>query len=327
MIIFIYGPDTYRSRQKLNELKDKFINEIDINSQSLIVLNGQTTTLKEIGEKINTGSLFAKKRMVVIEDIFDNKSDKLFTDLTSFLKKREVAAKSDEDNIIIFRDSDLNNKDKKLKKDAQKLFTYLLSQKYVQEFKNLIGTQITDFVKEAVKKLDRQIEPAATDILITRTNNDLWRLNSELHKLAMSISEGETITYQEVKNQVVGTYDENIFSLTDAIATRNRKLALTILEEQYIAGLSEDYILSMLIRQFKIMLQVKSAVAANLSANQISTDLKLHAYVVKKSLAQISGFTLETLKENLNHLIALDFGSKTGQKDIKAELSLFISKL
>jgi len=75
------------------------------------------------------------------------------------------------------------------------------------------------------------------------------------------------------------------------------------------------------------MLQVKSAVVANLSPNQISTDLKLHAYVVKKSLNQISGFTLDTLKENLNYLVSLDFGSKTGQKDIKAELSLFISKL
>lgn len=327
MIIFIYGADTFRSRQKLNELKNKFTAEIDINSQSLIVLNGAITTLKEIGEKINTGSLFVKKRMIVIEDIFDNKSEKLFSDLTAFLKKRDESAKTDEDNIIIFRDGDLNNKDKKLKKDAQKLFAYLLAQKYVQELKTLSNNQLGDFIKGAVQKLNRQIESAAINTLINRTNNDLWRINSELHKLALAISENKSITDAEVKSQVAGTYDENIFSLTDAISTKNKKLALTILEEQYIAGLSEDYILSMLIRQFKIMLQVKSAVVANLSPNQIATDLKLHAYVVKKSLAQISSFTLEDLKEKLNHLISLDFGSKTGQKDIKAELSLFIAKL
>lgn len=327
MIIFIYGADTYRSRQKLNELKDKFVTEIDINSQSLVVLNGATTTLKEIGEKISTGSLFVKKRMIVLEDIFDNKSEKLFADLTAFLKKRDEAAKSDEDNIIIFRDGDLNNKDKKLKKDAQKLFTFLLAQKYVQEFKTLSGATLSDFIKDEVKKLERQIETPAINTLIARTNSDLWRISSEIHKLAMAISTGATITDQEVKNQVVGTYDENIFSLTDAIATRNIKLALTILEEQYMAGLSEDYILSMLIRQFKIMLQVKSAVAAGLSPLQISSELKLHSYVVKKTLSQISSFTLEALKEKLNHLISLDFANKTSQKDIKAELSLFISKL
>lgn len=327
MIIFIYGVDTYRSRQKLNELKDKFTNEIDINSQSLVVIGGATTTLKEIGEKISTGSLFVKKRMIVVEDIFDNKSEKLFADLTLYLKKRDEAAKSDEDNIIVFRDGDLNSKDRKLKKDAQKLFTYLLSQKYVQEFKALTGTQLSDFIKEAVKKLERQIEPAAIQTLITRTNSDLWRISSEIHKLAMAISKDGKITDDEVKKQVAGTYDENIFSLTDAISARNKKLALTILEEQYMAGLSEDYILSMLIRQFKIMLQVKSAVESGLSPLQISSELKLHSYVVKKTLSQISSFTLGALKEKLNDLILLDFSNKTSSPDIKAELSLFIAKL
>ncbi len=327
MIIFIYGEDTYRSRQKLNELKDKFVTEIDASSQSLVVLSGASTTLKEIGEKISTGSLFVKKRMIVIEDIFDNKSEKLLADLTLYLKKRDESSKTDEDNIIIFRNGILNSKDKKLKKDAQKLFTYLLSQKYVQEFKTLTGLQLNNFIKEETQKLERQIEPAAVSSLITRTNSDLWRISSELHKLAMAIPKDAKITDDEVKKQVVGTYDENIFSLTDAISTRNKKLALTILEEQYLAGLSEDYILSMLLRQFKIMLQIKSAVAAGLSPLQISSELKLHSYVVKKTLSQISGFTLEALKEKLNHLISLDFANKTSSQDIKAELSLFIAKL
>lgn len=327
MIIFFYGPDTYRSRQKLNELKDKFVVEIDPSSQSLLVLDGATATLKEIGEKINTGSLFVKKRMIIIEDLFNNKSEKLFSELVVFLKKKSETNSSDEDNIIIFRDSDLNSKDKKLKKDAQKLFAFLSSQKYVQEFKNLSGSALTDFIKDLVLKLSRKIEPSAINTLVARTNSDLWRISSEVHKLAMSISDQQIITDTEVKKQVTGAYDENIFSLTDAIANRDQKLALTILEEQYLAGLSEDYILSMLIRQFKILLQIKSAMTANLSASQMASDLKLHPYVVKKSLSQINGFNLEKLKENLNHLISLDFLNKTSSPDIKAELSLFIAKL
>ena len=327
MIIFIYGADTYRSRQKLNELKSKFVSEIDISSQSLIVLDGKTTTLKEINEKINTGSLFVKKRMIVIEDIFENKSELLLGELADFLKKRTESTSSDEDNIIIFRDSDLNSKEKKLKKNGQKLFTFLLAQKYVQEFKNLSGMQLNDFIQEAVKKLERKIEGPAVATLITRTNSDLWRISSELHKLAMAISTGNQISNQEVKNQVTGTYDDNIFALTDAISARNKKSALTLIEEQYLAGLSEDYILVMLIRQFKILLQIKSASIANLSASQIATQLKINPYVVKKSLPQTIGFTLEILKDYLNQLVALDFANKTGQKEIKAELALFIARL
>jgi len=327
MIIFIYGADTYRSRQKLNELKDKFVNEIDISSQSLIVLDGKTTNLKEISEKINTGSLFVKKRMVVIEDIFENKSDKLLGELATFLNKRSEATTSDEDNIIIFRDGDLNNKDKKLKKDGQKLFTYLLAQKYVQEFKSLSGLQLGDFIRELTKKLERKIESPAITTLIARTNSDLWRISSELHKLAMAISTDSEISDKEVKDQVTSAYDENIFALTDAISARNKKSALTILEEQYLAGLSEDYILVMLIRQFKILLQIKSAAAVGLSAPQIASDLRINPYVVRKSLPQTTGFTLEALKNHLNFLISLDFKNKTGQSETKAELALFIARL
>jgi len=327
MIIFIYGADTYRSRQKLNELKDKFVSEIDAASQSLIVLDGKITNLKEISEKINTGSLFVKKRMVVIEDILENKNDKLFSELNLFLNKREGATKNSDDNIIVFREGNLNDKNRKLKKEAQKLFSFLLKQQYVQEFKTLSNLQLNDFIKKAVLKLNRKIESAAILTLVTRTNSDLWQISSELHKLAMSIPDAKEITNEAVKAQVANIYDENIFALTDAISARNKKAALTLLEEQYLAGVSEDYILAMLIRQFKILLQIKSSVLANFSVSQIADELKIHAYVVKKNLPQTKGFILTDLKNHLSHLISLDFKNKTGQGETKAELALFLTKL
>jgi DNA polymerase-3 subunit delta len=327
MIIFFYGADSYRSRQKLNELKEKFINEIDPASQSLITVNGASTTLKEISDKINTGSLFVKKRMVIIEDIFDNKSDKLLGELEIFLKSHSESKNTDEENIIIFRDGDINSKNSKLKKEAKKLLTYLLTQKYVQEFKVLTGSSLHDFAQQEVTKLGRKINTSAINLLIARTNSDLWRIASELHKLALMINEKEEINEQLVKDNVAGVFDEDIFALTDALSARNSKKALDLLERQYLAGVSEDYVLAMLIRQFKILLQIKSAVEANLSATAIASELKLHPYVVKKGLTQVSAFSLGDLKNKLNNLISIDFANKTGQSETKAELALFLIKL
>lgn len=327
MIIFLYGADSYRSRQKLNELKEKFTSEIDTASQSLIMLDGKSTTLKEISDKINTGSLFVKRRMIVIEDIFENKSDKLLGELETFLQARSESKKADEENIIIFRDNNVSGKNSKLKKEAKKLFTYLLKQKYVQEFKALEGLQLIDFIKQEVLKLKRKINTTAINLLITRANSDLWRIASELHKLAMMIKDGEEISDQLIKENVAGVFDEDIFALTDAISARNSKSALSLLEKQYLASVSEDYILVMLIRQFKILLQIKSAVEANLSATAIASELKIHPYVVKKGLTQVSSFSLSDLKDKLNKLVAIDFANKTGQSETKAELALFLAKL
>jgi hypothetical protein len=87
MIIFFYGPESFLKKRKLQELKDRFIKEIDVESNSLEVLDGQTIDLKTLNEKINTGSLFTAKRMIIINQIFKNKKSKIFSELATYLAK------------------------------------------------------------------------------------------------------------------------------------------------------------------------------------------------------------------------------------------------
>ena len=67
MIIFLYGEDTYSSRQKLNEIKDKFLREVDPSGHSLATIEGENASVEKINEMVSASSLFARKRMVVIE--------------------------------------------------------------------------------------------------------------------------------------------------------------------------------------------------------------------------------------------------------------------
>ena len=89
MIIFLYGEDSFRSRQKLNELKEKFLREIDPSGNSLTVLNGETADMSRISESIGAGSLIAKKRMVVIESIFLNNSQSFLPQVRQYLKDKK----------------------------------------------------------------------------------------------------------------------------------------------------------------------------------------------------------------------------------------------
>jgi DNA polymerase-3 subunit delta len=126
---------------------------------------------------------------------------------------------------------------------------------------------------------------------------------------------------------VVGAFNENIFGLTDALSARNKKLALDLLANQYAAGSSDEYLITMLIRQFKILRQIRAAIDNRLNPAEISAQVKLHPFVVKKGIAQAKNFSDEALKNYLNRLIHLDFLNKTGQGDIKTELTLLISGL
>lgn len=327
MIIFLYGADTFRSRRKLQELKNKFLKEIDDNSGSLESVDGQTATLKEIGEKINTGSLFVKKRLIVIENIFKNKKDKIGSELAAYLKTLEKEATKDTDNILIFWDEEISSSPRGLKIDLKKLFTYLGQQKYVQEFSALNNGQILSFIKQEANSYQKDINAPAASLLITLSGGDLWLLASEIKKLSFRQKEKKIIDLEDIEEMVSGIYSDDIFALTDALSTKNKPLATKLLEEQYAAGLGAEYIIVMLVRQFKILLQIRSALDINLSPAEISNKIKLHPYVIKKGLAQAHNFKASDLKNYLNTLIHLDYCNKNGISNIKTELTMLIAKL
>lgn len=327
MIIFLYGADTFRSRRKLQELKNKFIKEIDDNSGSLYIIDGASATLKEIGEKINTGSLFVKKRLIIVENIFKNKKDKIGSELASYLQKIEKEKAGDEDNILIFWDEEISTSARGLKADLKKLFTFLSKQKYVQEFTSLSDNQILSFIKQEANSYKKDINAQAASLLITLTGGDLWLIASEIKKLAFRDETENTISIENIKEMVAGLYSDDIFALTDALSSKNKSNATRLLEEQYAAGLGDEYIIVMLIRQFKILLQIRSALDNNLIPSEITSRLKLHPYVIKKGLTQARNFQEADLKNYLNILIHLDFCNKNGISNIKSELTMLIAKL
>lgn len=321
MIIFLHGADSFRSRRFLREIKEKFQREVDADAQSISFIDGASASLSAISEKLNTGSLFVKKRLVVIENIFANKKEEIYAELHKYLKK--FAAGED---VIVFREEEEEGRKKTTKAGAKKLFDYLAAQPYSQEFKPLLPAQTLSFIKQEAGRYDKQIGQRAAAQLLARTGGDLWVIASEIRKLSFAAS-GPELTEELIKETVNGLFDENIFGLTDALSARNKKLAIEKLEEQYAAGLSDEYLLSMLTRQFKILLQIRAGLDAGQTIAQISADLKLHPFVAKKGLAQAQNFTAEALRAGLDRLVRLDYQNKTGSSQLRTELALLISGL
>jgi len=322
MILFFYGEDAYRSRQALNEIKNKFIREIDPEESSLNAVDGQSADLKTIVSMLNTGSLFTKKRLTVIENIFKNKKAAVFSGLESYLKN--IA--EDEGNIIVFREDPSSEKTKALAKDGKSFFDFLAKQKYSQEFKSLKGDALLLFMKKEAQSYGKEISLSAAKMLASYFGNDLWNISREIKRLSFSASE-KIIGLEEAKSSTKETFEEDIFALSDAISAKDNKLASSLLEKQRAAGLSDEYILSMMTRQIRILLLIKSESKKTSDSTKIASTLKLHPYVVKKGLAQCRNFEENSLKELFNRLISIDFLNKSGQSSLSDELSLFAFEL
>lgn len=322
MIIFFHGADAYRSKVALNSIKDKFIREIDPDESSLSFVDGQNADLKTIISKLNTGSLFTKKRLSIIENIFRNKKSAIFSGLVSYLKNLE----KDEGNIVVFREEPASEKTKTLNKEGKTFFDFLAKQKYSQEFKVLRGDALLVFMKKEAQSYDKEISLGAAKLLASYFGDDLWSISREIKKLAFSYQE-KIISLEAAKASAKESFGEDIFALSDAISAKDSKTSYSLLEKQRAAGLGDEYLLSMITRQIKILLLVKGEAKKTNDATKIAGKLKLHPYVVKKSLAQIKNFEEANLKTLFNRLVEIDFLNKSGKSGLENELSLFVSEL
>ncbi len=327
MIIFLYGQDNFRSRQKLNELKDKFKREVDQAGDSISRIDGETADLNEINGAISSPSLFARKRMVIIENIFSNNAKTIAKELAAYFKKRKT-----DDNIVIFLD-DVSGE----KMGANPLFKFLNEQKTVQNFKPLTNSETAAWIKTEVEKNGMKIEPSAVAHLNILFQNDLWALANEIKKIEhfKKAKQGELIegggelkiVVADIEKLSRGKTDENIFALTDAISQKRKDLAMELLEKEIESGVAEQYLLHMIQRNFKILLKIRQALDSGYAQRQIATDLKLHPFVVQKSIGQVRNFSLDFLKKIFSHLIKIDREFKTGKTDLKTALSLLIAKI
>ena len=330
MIIFLYGEDQFRARKKLNDFKEKFFRDVDASGNSIIALSGESSNMEKINESISASSLLTKKRMIIIENLFLNKDQLIFNQLNDYFNDRKT-----EDNIIIFLDK--IGLDDKLPKYKSNLFNTLSKEKYAQEFKALSNTETTNWTKNEIEVRGGKISVSAAMELTSLLGNDLWQISNEVDKLINykasqklhlgDNEKGTIIETDDVRKMVRGRFDENIFALTDAISARNKQSTVKLFEEQIEAGLTDIYLLNMITRQFKILMQIREALDSGHNSRKITTLLKLHPFVVQKGISQVRNFNINTLKNIFKKLIEIDYSMKSGKAEIKLMLSLLITKI
>lgn len=316
MIIFFYGEDEFRSLEKLAEIKNKF-QEKNKEGASLSVFDfaERDWNIGDIITSISSGGLFSSKKLVVIKNIISSKTDPNEEKLEKFLKSEAKKEKSD--LILIFWESGKVKKVLKLYKLFQKIAK-------CQEFDLLEGAKLMNWISGKIAQSNVAISSAAADKLVVFVGNDLNLLSREIEKLAVYKNKGE-ITEEDIERLVKSRIDTDIFKTIDALARGDKKTALKMLHDHLEDGEDPFYLLSMYFYQFRNLVKVKPLAEKYGSPVEIATRLKMHPFVVRKSLDQARNFSWEKLKKLYGNLCEIDFESKTGKMDIQLALDKFVA--
>jgi DNA polymerase III subunit delta len=312
MIIFLYGEDTYRMKEKTKEIVGgyKKANKNSLNLKIFDCSKKSEDVFKTIKDDLRQASMFKEKKLFVL---INPLSDADFKE--KFLKEAKNFLDSD-DIIVFIQEADFNKNNS--------LFNFLKKNAKTQEFNHLSGQKLRNWAVQRFGK--SKIEPIALSLLLEYVGSDLWRLNNEIQKLT-DYKKDDLIKQEDVKLQVRSGIDIDIFKTIDAIAERRKDKALRFLQNHLEKGDSPVYLISMINYQFRNLLSVKDFVEKYVPYNAIVKKSGLHPFVVKKSYSLCRQFSLQDLKKIYQNIFLIDFEIKTGKISPEAGLELFIAEI
>jgi len=311
MIIFLYGQDTYRSHQKLNEIIERY-RKIHQSGLNLRYFEGENLNFQDFKNEVEAVSMFQEKKLVVLRNVSLNKDFQ-----KEFLKHGEKFVNS-ENIILIHEKGEIDKEDFFLK--------FLKNHSKFQEFKPLEGEKLENWVKKGFLEYKTEIAPEALELLITYIGNNLWQMENEIKKL-VSYKNTRKIKREDVELLVRPKIETDIFKTIDAISERKKSQALTLLHRHLEKGDSPLYLLTMINFQFRNLLTIKELIEKNLPYHKIINKSKLHPFVVKKSYQQAQRFTLPQLKKIYQKIFQADLEIKTGRLNPQTALDLLIAEI
>lgn len=311
MIIFLYGPDSYRSRKKLGEIIDHY-KESNKSGLNLVYLDASQTDFEDFYNNFKVSSMFSEKKLIIISNLF---SKKVFQE--GFLDNLK-SIESLKDAVVVYQEDFVD--------ERTKIFKTLKKECKSQEFKLLDSKNLRAWAEEEFQKNKSKINVDAMNTLLMYAGNNLWSLSNEIKKLS-DFKQGSVIRKEDVELQVKPRIEVDIFKTIDSLADKDKKTAFLLLKKHLNNGDNAIYLFSMLAYQFRNLLVVKELADSGLMYNSIVKKSGLHPFVVKKNYFQARNFNMEELKRIYKKIFQIDLEIKTGRVEPETALDLLVSSI
>lgn len=324
MIIVLSGTDTYRSRERLKLLREAFVKKYDPSGMNVRHFEAGGLTFEDFDAAATSQGFLSSRRFIIVEDPLqlDLKIQKQIADAFT-------AQKVPAESIVVFWVGDepakkprKNTKTGKTESVSQPLAAILQAADTRETFNALAPTEVERWIDKFVQQHKGTIDRAAASHLAAAVGSDLWLASNELTKLLHQQS--GRIDLEAARASITVKEEENIFAFTDALSRKDGRQALQLLEQQLDAGANALYLVSMLMRQVRILLSVGDVMSSEPNPATIATRLKLHPFVVQKSLQQVRKFSQSELLVAHAALVEVDRKLKSTRENPRALLELFV---
>lgn len=186
------------------------------------------------------------------------------------------------------------------------------------------GSSLENWIVKRAKSNHVKINPDAVTLLANYIGSQLRMLASELDKLSTYVGPEGTITVKEVRLLSAQVQEARIFDLTDALAQRNRKLALNILHDLLADGEPPIKLISTITSQVRSLLLVKELAQKGMRSAQIASTISMAPFIVDKAMRQVGNFSSAQLEGAYRQLLSTDAALKRSRMSPEMALDLLV---
>jgi DNA polymerase-3 subunit delta len=195
----------------------------------------------------------------------------------------------------------------------------------VRKFDLPVGEALLKWVQARAKAEGGAFTHEAAQAL-AEAEGDPRALGQEVAKLITYVGARRPVEAADVHALTPAGGEARIFDFVDHLGQRQGRLALRELH-QLLDKQEPLYVLGMITRQFRLLLQAKELLEARGSEHDVAQTLGLHPYPAGKIAAQTRRYSLADLERIYRRLLECDVDLKTSRAEPAAALDTLVAEL
>jgi len=182
------------------------------------------------------------------------------------------------------------------------------------------------WIRKTAEVQGGKFTPGAALALADHTGSDTQYAAQEIAKLLLYVDHARPVEPEDIELLTAPGGQVSVFDMVDGLAEGNANRAMHLLH-----GLLDETdpasLFGMVVRQFRLLIQVREILDEGGSADAISRELITPGFVARKLASQAGRFSPARLSHIYHRLLELDEGVKSSQWPIELALEMFIAEL
>jgi DNA polymerase-3 subunit delta len=331
MFYILHGPDDFSLREELGRIKDG-LGDREALASNTTFFEGKQVGLNQLMDACMALPFLGTHRLIIVEGLLSrssnsSKGDEDEADEGKTAKKGKGEWKALKDcvggmppsTVLVLVDGEVNK--------TTALYKGLAPLAQVREFPLRRGRELREWIKGRVRQGEGAISSDAVNLLASMVGENLWVLASEIEKLLIYTA-GRPIDQEDVEEVVSYAREANVFAMVDAIIEGRSARAASLLHLSIEEGAAPPYLLFMITRQLRLLVQSKELSMQRCRRADIKSQLGITKdFVLDKALEQGHHYSMERLEHVYRQLLETDRSIKRGLMKGEMALDLLIADL